>query len=114
MNTKTLIAIALLGLGISAAAFGQGKVVSMAYEVNLSAFHAPATSNGSISFKECGDCTKYLVRVTEATRYSVNGKSVRLADFKEACLLANDRNSKSVTILHHLESDTIQSIDALL
>ena len=112
MNIKTIIAIALLSFGLTAAADDQ--IVSLAYEIKLSEFHAPATSNGSASFKECGDCTKHLVRVTEATRYSVNGKNVRLVDFKEACMLANDRDNKSLTVLHHLESDTIQSIDALL
>ena len=112
MNIKTLIAIVLLGFGLTAAA--DDEIVSLAYEVNLSEFHAPATANGKASFKECEDCTKHLVRVTEATRYSINGKNVRLADFKEACMLANDRDNKNLTVLHHLESDTIQSIDAFL
>jgi hypothetical protein len=112
MNIKTIIAIAFLSFGLTAAADDQ--IVSLAYEIKLSEFHAPATSNGSASFKECEDCTRHLVRVTEATRYSINGKNVRLADFKEACMLANDRDKKSLTVLHHLESDTIQSIDAFL
>ena len=112
MNIKIIIAIAFLSFGLTAAADDQ--IVSLAYEVRLSEFHAPATSNGKVSFKECNDCTKHLVRVKEATRYSINGKNVRLADFKEACMLANDRDNKSVTVLHHLESNTIQSINASL
>jgi len=112
MNIKTIIAIAFLGFGLTAAA--DDRITALAYEVNLSEFRAPATSNGKVSFKECEDCTQHFVRVTEATRYSINGKNVRLADFKEACMLANDRDNKSLTVLHHLESDTIQSIDALL
>ena len=112
MNIKTIIAIALLSIGLSAAA--DDRIISLAYEVNLSNFHAPATSNGSASFKECADCTQHLVRVTPATRYAISGRAVQLGEFKEACMLANDRDEIAVTVLHHLESDTIQSIDVFL
>ena len=40
MNIKTLFAIAFLSFGLTAAADNQ--IVSLAYEVNLSRFHAPA------------------------------------------------------------------------
>ena len=111
-NTLIAIAIALLSLGLSATADDQ--IVSLAYEVNLNNFHAPATSNGSASFKECADCTTHLVRVTPATRYAINGRAVQLGEFKQACMLANDRDEIAVTVLRHLESDTIQSIDVFL
>lgn len=112
MNIKTKFAIALLSLGLSVAATGQ--VISLAYEVMLSDFLPPATNNGSASFKECEDCERYLVRVTAATHYTVNGATVNLADFKAAVASANDRDEKTVIVLRHLESDTIESIDVSL
>lgn len=114
MKTSILIAIAitLLSLGLSATA--DDRITALAYEVNLNNFHAPATSNGKASFKECTDCIKRLVRVTPATRYAISGRAVQLGEFKEACMLANDRDNVALTVLHHLESDTIQSIDVFL
>jgi hypothetical protein len=50
------------------------------------------------------------VRVTSGTHYTVNGKTVRLQDFRKAVSQANDRDDKTVIVLHHLESDTVVSI----
>jgi hypothetical protein len=55
-----------------------------------------------------------MVRVSAGTRYAINGKTVRLADFRRAVSQASDRDDKTVTVLHHLESNTIESIDVLL
>ena len=112
MKIKTTIAIALLGLGFSLTA--TGDVVSRAYEVSLNNFRAPATHNGSAAFKACEDCERQLVRVTTSTRYAVNGKTVRLEDFRKAVAKTNDRDSKWVIVLHHLKSDTVESLDVSL
>ena len=106
MKIKTLFAIVLLGIAVAA----NGQVVSQAYEVALSDFRAPATENGSAAFKECGECERRLVRVTAATHYSINGKSLRLADFRKTITHTRNRGGVAVTVLHHLESDTIESI----
>ena len=106
MKIKTLFAIVLLGISFAST----GQVISQAYEIALSDFRAPATENGSAAFKECGDCQQYLVRVTAATHYSINGKSLRLADFRKTITHARNRDGVAVTVLHHLESDTIKSI----
>ncbi len=108
MNIKTLLAITLVCFGLSAAA--EDRIISLAYELALSDFRPPATQNGGAAFKTCGTCERIIVRVTPATRYSVNGKSLRLEDFKKAIRQANDRDEKGVIVLHHLESDTIKSI----
>ena len=110
MKIRTFIALALLGL--SAAAYSD--VVSQAYEVSLSDFRAPATENGGIAFKECPDCDRRIVRVTAGTRYAINGSKVRLKDFRKAIVQADDRAEKTVTVLHHLESNTIESLDLVM
>ena len=106
MKIKTLIAIALLGISFAAA----GQVVSQAYEIALGDFRAPVSQNGVAVFKKCVDCEQLLVRVTPATRYTVNGKSVRLENFRKIVGPAGSSKSGTVIVLHHLESNTIESI----
>jgi len=108
MKIRKTLAIMLLGLGLAVAA--QGQVVSQAYEVALSNFWAPATQNGSAAFKECDTCERKLVRVTAATRYAINGKTLQLKAFRKTIRQASNRQNAPVTVLHHLESDTIKSI----
>ncbi len=114
MKIQTLIAIALLSLAVTGVANGQGQIVSRAYEVVLSDFRPPATSNGSAAFKTCTECERQLVRVTATTRYSINGKTVRLDDFRSAVATATNRDKTLVIVLHHRESDTLTSIDVSL
>jgi hypothetical protein len=112
MKIKTVFTTTLLCLGLAMTA--QAQVISQAYEVALSDFTAPATENGGVSFKQCESCDRQMVRVSAGTRYAINGKTVRLADFRRAVSQASDRDDKTVTVLHHLESNTIESIDVLL
>ena len=106
MKIKTLFAIALLGISFAAA----GQIVSQAYEIALGDFRAPVSQNGIAVFKECADCERRLVRVTPATRYTVNGKIVPLDDFRKSVGPGGSGKSGDVIVLHHLESDTIESI----
>ena len=106
MKIKTLFAIALLGISFSTTA----QVVSQAYEIALGDFRAPVSQNGVVVFQECADCERRLVRVTPATRYTINGKSVQFDDFRKTIGPAGSREHGDVIVLHHLESDTIESI----
>jgi hypothetical protein len=110
MKIKNLFAIALLSISFAAT----GQVISQAYEIALGDFRAPVSQNGVAIFKGCADCEQLLVRVTPATRYIINGKSVRLDDFRIIIGRARSRESGDVTVLHHLESDTIKSITVSL
>jgi hypothetical protein len=109
MSIKKILTITLLCAGFASAA--QGQVVSQAYELFLSNFMAPTTANSGISFKECDDCDNVRSRVTDATSYTVNGKRVRLEDFRQAVDQARGSDDSVVVVLHHLESDTVISID---
>lgn len=110
MKTKTLFAIALLSISFAAT----GQVVSQAYEVAIGDFRAPVSQNGVVAFKQCEDCERRLVRVTPATRYTIDGKSVQLDDFRKAIGPSGSRQRGDVIVLHHLESDTIESITVSL
>lgn len=111
-KVKNLLFVSVICVICSATVLGQGRVVAQAYEILLNNFQAPISANSTIVFKECDDCEPMHVRVNDATRYSVNGKSVRLEDFRIAVLQSGDRDNMAVTILHHLESNSVESIDA--
>jgi len=118
MKIKTLMAVTLLSIGLTFAtqtvATNLGPVISQAYEIVLENFRAPATENGSVSFKKCDDCERVTVRVTAGTRYTINGKTVKLQDFRKAISRVNNRGGVPMTVLHHLESDTIELINVSL
>ncbi len=112
INIKKHLFISLICTVLSATATGQGRVISQAYEILLNNFQAPVSASSTIVFKECDECEQQHARVTETTIYSVNGRPVRLEEFRIAILQATDRDNKAVTVLHHLESNTVESIDA--
>jgi hypothetical protein len=118
MTIKKSFAITLLSIGLAfstqVGASSLGPVIAQAYEIQLSNFRAPATANGGVSFQECEECTRMSVRVTSGTLYKVNGKAVKLEDFRKAIAYVSDRDEVVLTVLHHLESDTIEMIDVSL
>jgi len=112
MKSRIILTALLLGLAQSATA--GDRITSQAYEVVLSEFRAPATENGGASFKPCSECERKIVRVTSATRYSVNGQPLSLEKFRQALARASGRDETSITVLHHLESNTIVSVSAYI
>lgn len=108
MTIKRILIIALLAMSVPAAA--DFEVITEAYEVRLDYFQAPATENGGFSFKTCEDCERIRLNVHPGTRYSVNGKSVRLKGFRDALMQVRDRKEPTVVVKHHLESDTVVAI----
>ena len=109
MNIKILLTVTLICFGLAAAA--EDRIITLAYEITLSDFHAPVTQNGGVTFKECADCEQIRTRVTPATHYAINNKTVRLEDFRKAVSQVRDRDDHLVIVLHHLESDTIKSLN---
>lgn len=105
---RTVLAILLLGLALPAAA--DFTVITQAYEVALSDLRLPGTTNGTLAFRECHECDYRTVRVTSGTRYEVNDESLTLEDFRKAVSDVPDPSDVTVTVLHHLESDTITGL----
>jgi biopolymer transport protein ExbD len=108
MNIKLFLAALLLSLALPAAA--DFEVVTLAHEIALSNFIAPATQNGGLAFKACAECENVSVRVTSNTQYVVNDKVVKLDKFRQALLQVRNRDEVAVLVVHHLESDTIVSV----
>lgn len=98
---------AALVLGLSVVAFADPNVVSRGYELKLADFQLPATESSGVTFKACTDCEFISARVEPATRYTLNGRSIELADLRTELREVRDRESVFVAVLRHLESNTI-------
>lgn len=105
---RSLLAILLLGLG--AAATADFVVVTEAYEVPVSELRLPGVVNGTVTFRECKECDYRTIRVTAATSYQANGETLSLKDFRNALENVPNPSDATATVLHHLESDTIEGV----
>lgn len=112
MKCKLIIAAALLSLALPAGA--QLVTVQQAYEVPLTELRLPASESGTIAFRECDKCVYMTERVSPATRYVVNGHNVSLDKFRDAVSRVADRNSETVTVLHHLENNVVTQVTVYL
>ncbi len=106
---RTVLAILLLGLALPAAA--DFTVVTEAYEVALSDLRLPGATNGTLTFRECRKCDYRTVRVTAATHYAVNNEALTLEGFRKAVADVRNPSDVTVTVEHHLESDTITGLE---
>lgn len=109
MKLFTRLCIAA-SLAICLPASADFRTVERAYEVPLSMYRAPATSAGSLAFKQCDSCDLQVLRVSGKTRYVLNNEALKLSEFRKALSGVRDRSHKFVIILHHLESDTVSSV----
>jgi hypothetical protein len=50
------------------------------------------------------------VRVTAATRYEANDRSLTLEDFRSELEQVRNPRDVTVTVLRHLESDTVKAV----
>lgn len=113
MKLKILYAIGL-SVFMAHASVAEIRTITLAHEVFISDFSAPASNNGIVSFKPCRSCDRQNVAVNDATSYLVNRKSVTLAKFRHALLSVRDRKHEIVIVMHHLESDTVSSLSVTL
>ena len=112
MQIRRIITLMTLCLSLPAAA--DFTTVSLAHEVALSNFWAPASHNASAIFKTCDDCEPLRVRVTADTRYRVNNQLVTLKEFRKNIFQVRERSSQLIIVLHHLESNTVEQVSVAL
>lgn len=108
---KFLTALALL---VSVPAAAQFTTITRAHEVALSDFHMPASPNGSVSFRPCRDCDMLILSVTVATEYVLNGERLELREFRKRLSTVRDRDAVTLTVMHHLETDTVPAVKVRL
>ncbi len=112
MRIRKLLVLVLLGLSLAAAA--DFRTITEAYEVALSDLRLPGSENGTLTFKQCSDCKAQTLRVTGKTRYLINDRDFALAEFKEQLKHIRNRKDQNVSVLHHLESNTIKAVKVRL
>ncbi len=105
MQIRRLLVLTILGLSLSAAA--DFKTTMEVWEVELTHLRLPTSANGTLTFSDCTDCNAQTIRVTAATRYTVNGRDVMLADFRRAVSGIRNRSDQIIDVYHDLESDTV-------
>jgi len=108
MNTRLLIAAAVLALALPAAA--QNRVVQQAHEVSPADLRIPLNENGTLAFKSCEACNFSVKRVSSDARWIVNGRSVPYRKFQAAMQSIRERDDVTVTVLHHLGKDQITEV----
>ena len=112
MRIRKLLVLVLLGLSLAAAA--DFKTITESYEVALSDLRLPGSEYGTLTFKPCSDCEAQTLRVTSKTRYVINDRDFALAEFEEQLKGVRNRKDQIVSVLHHLESNTIKAIKVWL
>jgi hypothetical protein len=80
------------------------------HEVDLVLLRLPGTESGTLAFSDCADCDSLTIRVTPATRYTVNGRDVLLADFRRVVAGIRNREDQIIDVFHDLESDTVTRV----
>ena len=105
MIRKFTMMAAMLLIALPAAA--DFETVSRAYEVALGDLTVPTSQSGRILFKQCRECDTESVRLTPNTQFVVNGRNVSFDKFRAIANETGEADSVPVTVLHHLESETV-------
>lgn len=112
MHIRKVLIAALAFLSVPAAA--DFETVIEAHEVVLADLRLPGAAGGTLSFKPCVSCSYQTVRVTAETRYVANGRTYTLEEFRRELEKVADPGSEWLTVMHHLESNTITAVEAVL
>jgi len=102
----TVAVLALLAGGASA----EFRTVAEAHELMLSDVRLPIYAGGTLGIRNCRTCDKGPMRVTPRTVWEVNGRAVELKEFRRLALLQRDRSRVDVTVIQHLESNTVTRV----
>ena len=113
MHIRTLLVLIILGL-TSLSATADFRTVMEVYEVELVYLTLPASINGTLTFSDCEDCASQSIRATAATRYTVNGQNMPLADFRRVVAGITNRKLQIIDVFHDLESDTVTAVEVKL
>ncbi len=112
MQIRRLLVLTILGLSLTAAA--DFRTIMEVHEVDLVYLRLPTSATGTLSFRDCTDWNAQTMRVTVATRYTVNGRDVMLADFRRAVSGIRNRSDQIIDVYHDLESDTVIRVNVKL
>jgi hypothetical protein len=110
MTMRITAALLTAILYFQSSAFGQFTIVELAHEIPLTEFTVPVTRNGTLNFRQCSDCKQFSARMTPQTRFIVNDQDVDLKEFRERVLALGRSEEHVLTILQHVEKNTVTFI----
>lgn len=116
MTIRIWKALAILGLALSQPAIADDETVVLvtAVEASPSNITLPPSTNGMMSFKPCGrDCDRDFerARITEGTRFAVDGKAVNFEDFRKAFAVVRGNDDSYALVSYDTRTKTVTSID---
>ncbi len=116
MNIRIWKALAILGLALSQAAIADTETLVLvnAVETSPSNVILPASTNGMMSFRPCGKgCEREYerARITEGTRFVVDGKAVNFEDFRNAFAVIRGKDDSYALVSYDTKTKTVTSID---
>ena len=109
MKTMTTALISLL-LVMRESAMTQDYEPTRTYEVLVQSVRLPSGPSGTITVKECDDCDYETYRVTAQTVYAVNGKPMRLSDFRKVIDDLRLGSGHVVNVRRDLQTDKIVKV----
>ena len=108
MKIRILIAAIILAIALPAAA--QFRTVQQAYEVQLTNLRLPQSDVGTLGFRPCDGCDFVTKRLSEDTRFVLNGRRTSLEKFRRGLARVKHRQNRYVTVVHHLEKDRVTQV----
>jgi len=114
MQIRNTIAAALILVLMSVSVSAQFRTIELAHEVPLTEFVVPVTQNGMLSFRSCADCESFSSRLTPNTLYVINKQPVSLQEFRKQVTSVSDRNNYYLTVVQHLETNTVTKVSIKL
>ena len=112
MKMKFLITALALLLTLPAAA--QFRLITQGYEVALSDVRLPQADGGTIAYKPCSDCDYKTSRLARDARWAINGRVMRLQEFRKRMSSVTDRQDKTLTVTRHVETNRITMVSIIL
>ncbi|MGI9204304.1 MAG: hypothetical protein ACR2Q3_09865 [Woeseiaceae bacterium] len=114
MQIRITIATALALMLTNVSVVAQFRTIELAHEVPLTEFVVPVTQNGTLTFRGCPDCKSFSSRLTPNTLYIVNKQPVSLQEFRKQVTSVGDRSDYSLTVVQHLETNTVSKVSITL
>ena len=108
MKIKLLITAIALFLALPVAA--EMKVITEGYECSLGNVRLPQSDGGTIAYKECDACDYQTNRVAVDAVWELNGKAMRLQDFRKRLADVRDRDDQTITVFRHLEQNRVTKV----
>jgi hypothetical protein len=114
IDMKTKLFFAALALMLTVPAIADFTLITQGDEVALSEIRLPRHEGRTIAYKPCDKCDYVTRRISEDTRWEINGKTVSFPQFRKRTEKIEDRDNHTVTVTRHIESNRISLVSIVI